>query len=146
LRLSPSPEIMAGNQSILQFFSSLKDPNVVVYCDASYDALAVVRKTDSIAFIDKFICSKTAILNNVNENVWDSILHDEKSLAWVIPKASPHRPWFFERAEGSFSFNNRTLFWLGVRAGENIQKFIGDMVVMDASRSFPSSAKRGYDY
>lgn len=136
------PDILSGNQTIEQFFESIsKDKSdAVVYCDASYDCLAVVRKRNGFPFLEKFVGSKVAILNNVNENVWDAIMHDEKKLAWVAPKISPHRQWFFERADGSFSFNvNRTLFWTGLDPGSSIQEFVTNMVKVDVSARAPNS-------
>jgi N-acetyl-gamma-glutamyl-phosphate reductase/acetylglutamate kinase len=130
------PEIQSGNQTVEQFFTQLlNSENISVYCDASYDCLAVVTKDRGVPLLEKFVASKTAMLNNVNENVWDSITHDEKKLAWIVPKSSPLRNWFFERSSGSYSYNNRTLFWYGLESHQSIQAFITDMVSLDSTRA-----------
>lgn len=126
------PEVLSGNQTVEEFFESLKYlPECVVYCDASYECIAVVSKRNQIPFIEKFVASKTAILNTVNENVWDCIIRDSKHVAWIVPKSSPNRHWFFEIAEGSYTYSNRTLFWTGLSSDKSVQKFVDEMIVAE---------------
>ncbi|KAJ3259850.1 hypothetical protein HK103_001741 [Boothiomyces macroporosus] len=133
------PDVLSGNQTVEQVFKSLLDrKNITVYCDASFDILAVISKESDTPLLEKFVASKTAMLNNVPENVWDCIKSDEKKLAWVSPKTSPHRQWFFERADGSYNFVNRTLFWYGLESEESVQKFIERMVNFDRSQHLTS--------
>lgn len=141
------PDILAGNQTVDSFLSETLCDDAIVYCDASYDCLAVVKKRNNIPYLEKFVSSKAAILNNVNENVWDAITFDEKKLAWVIPKSSNQRQWFFERADGSFSFNNRTLFWRGIGPIESLESFIAEMTGSNGTgtaKGTSSNGKRSY--
>ncbi|KAJ3276535.1 hypothetical protein HDV01_004068 [Terramyces sp. JEL0728] len=129
------PDVLSGNQTVEQVFESvLERENVTVYCDASYDILAVISKETDIPLLEKFVGSKAAVLNNVPENVWDCIKSDEKKLAWVSSKTSTQRPWFFERADGSYNFINRTLFWYGLESEESVQKFIDRMLNLDRTQ------------
>jgi N-acetyl-gamma-glutamyl-phosphate reductase/acetylglutamate kinase len=130
------PQILSGNQTIEQFFRTLSDrEDITVYCDASYDCLAVITKNTEVPVLEKFVVSKNGTINTVHDNVWDSIAHDEKSLAWIEPKTSSHRQWFFDRADGSFSFNNRILFWYGLNPKLSIQNFIAKMTNFDSTRA-----------
>ena len=138
------PEILSGNQTVEQFLESIRDEkDTIVYCDASYDCLAVIKKRHGVPFLEKFVGSKVAILNNVNENVWDAIMYDRNQLSWIAPKTSQHRQWFFERADGSYSFSNKTLFWTGLGPQDSIQDFISNMIKSDTSTRSPSSAASG---
>jgi N-acetyl-gamma-glutamyl-phosphate reductase/acetylglutamate kinase len=130
------PEIVSGHQSCNQFFKSLNaNDGVTVYCDASYDSLALISRSSGFPILEKFVVSKDGLLNNVNENVWDLMVKNEEKLSWVVSKNNPHLTWYFERAEGSYTFGNRSLFWYGLGPSESLENFIRKMVKIYSTRA-----------
>ena len=138
---SNDPEVISGLQTVEEVITRVKsDKNLKVYADASYDCFAIVSTTHNVPLLEKFVISKTGLMNNVNENVWDAMMADGEKLAWVCSKSSALRPWFFERSDGSYNFNNRTLFWFGLGPHDSIQDFINTMVAIDSTRQTSSFA------
>jgi hypothetical protein len=59
----------------------------VVYCDEAYETLAIVRNTkDSMPQLVCFVCSHSAQLNNVHENLWNAVCKDFDSLVWMADR------------------------------------------------------------
>jgi N-acetyl-gamma-glutamyl-phosphate reductase/acetylglutamate kinase len=80
------------------------------------------------------VASKTAISNNVTENVWAMIKKDFDSLAWVTEKDGAQKQWFFEKSDGSYSWDNNTLFWTGFGSKLNkMEGFIKKMIKSDVT-------------
>ena len=133
---SNDPEVISGLQTVEEVVTRVKsDPKLKVYADASYDCFAIVSTAHNVPLLEKFVISKTGLMNNVNENVWDAMMADGEKLGWVCSKSSALRAWFFERSDGSYNFNNRTLFWFGLGPHDSIQDFINTMVAIDSTRA-----------
>jgi N-acetyl-gamma-glutamyl-phosphate reductase/acetylglutamate kinase len=130
------PDVIAGNQTVEQDLNYLlTSENITVYCDQSYECIAVVSKAHDIPHLEKFVISKNGLLNNVNENVWDRLKFEEQKLSWICSKSSQLRTWFFELSDGSYNFNNRTLFWYGLSPHDSIQDFINTSVAIHSART-----------
>lgn len=129
------PNVMKGNQTLSQIFKSLNRSDIVVYTDASYDMIAVVstRKTPTL---EKFICSKTAIINHVPDNVWKLIKRDFDKMSWVTSKSNPMGSFYFERADGSYSVDNKILYFYGIKDLVSLGDFIQEMMLVDRSSMF----------
>ncbi|KAI8897816.1 putative acetylglutamate kinase [Globomyces pollinis-pini] len=141
------PDVLSGNQTVESFFEDLHNrKGLKVYTDASYDILALVSSNDDqVPILEKFVTNRAASLNNVTDNTWDCIKNDYKSLGWLCPKSSQNRGWFFERADGSYTINNRTLFWYGLKETVDVQSFIDKMVGNEVkSSSTSASSKRHF--
>jgi N-acetyl-gamma-glutamyl-phosphate reductase/acetylglutamate kinase len=131
---STDPDILSGETSVAEFFKSLEGRSVVAYGDESYDIFALVSKPKDkhgFPFLEKFVATKTGALNNVTDNVWSIIKRDFKSLVWVAAKDDVNKTWFFERADGSYTWGDRTLFWYGVENLHSIADFIQTFVKAD---------------
>ncbi|KAI8906435.1 Aspartate/glutamate/uridylate kinase [Gorgonomyces haynaldii] len=153
------PSVVDGTQSVAEILSQIKSrPNITVYCDASYDIFALVSQdmvSKPLSLLERFVASKTATVNNVTDNVWTMIKKDHQSLAWITPKEDAHKQWFFERADGSYTWSDRTLFWSGVADLTSIESFIKNMMDLDRNflnvkkptiqkRTFSTFLKRSY--
>jgi N-acetyl-gamma-glutamyl-phosphate reductase / acetylglutamate kinase len=90
------------------------------------------------------------------------IRKDFDKLAWVIRKGDPNQSWYFERADGSYTEGNLTLFWYGIEDLNVVKKLVGSfcadsrIFTAEESSDFPvtpsttmavpptSGARRGY--
>lgn len=70
--------------------------------------------------------SKTGWLNNVTDNIFNSIKKDFKSLCWIVDENDANLSWYFSKSDGSFAKNGQILFWYGLnteQASELIKDF-----------------------
>ncbi|RXW19346.1 hypothetical protein EST38_g6510 [Candolleomyces aberdarensis] len=102
------PEVLSGYSSVTEVLNNLGKSPYTVYGDEPLDVVAL------------------GALNNVIDNVFDKIKKDHKKLFWtaraddeVVP-----RQWHWERAEGSFTRNGRSLFWYGVNKVEEVEEAV----------------------
>ncbi|KAI9228388.1 MAG: Aspartate/glutamate/uridylate kinase [Piptocephalis tieghemiana] len=99
-----------------------KGKDLAIHVDEAYEALVIVESLPSsssssssgkVGVVRKWVASKTAILNNVTDNIWSQLRSEYGRLVWECSRKDEQRAWYFERAEGSYSFGGRTLFWSG---------------------------------
>ena len=136
LLTSTDQDIISGVSSVAEFFKSIEDRPFVAYGDGSYDIFALISnptEANGFPFLEKFVVTKTGALNNVTDNVWSIIKKDFKSLVWVADKDDSNKTWFFERADGSYTWGDRTLFWYGIQDMHSMSDFIQNFVKADKS-------------
>ncbi|KAG5459426.1 MAG: Arg-6 [Olpidium bornovanus] len=131
------PDVKTGKISVANYFQLLfqEGDNVKVYMDEPHQVVAVVfGKTDcaaddggkgSVPTLDKFVATRTAVLNNVMDDVWERITKDYPSLAWRVPRDDPNKVWHFDKADGSYSAGPYTLFWYGIDDINDVKNLIG---------------------
>lgn len=108
-------EISSGKKSVAQFFGELSKSPYTIYGDEPFDVVAFVSRPEGeIPILTKMVATKNGILNSVNDNVWNSIKKDHKRLVWTARSDDENRAWHYERADGSFSRNGRSLFYYGI--------------------------------
>ncbi|KAI8848151.1 hypothetical protein BC829DRAFT_490190 [Chytridium lagenaria] len=132
------PAIVEGSTSVSAYLKSLESRNVFLYGDMGFDIFASVLApptADGVNVLEKFVSTKNAVLNNVTDNVWSMIKKDFNNLAWIARRDDPNKAWFFERADGSVSEGNYTLFWYGIEDLDLIKSLVAKYLVSDASRS-----------
>lgn len=109
------PEIVSGGKTVAEVFGELKKAPYTIYGDEPFDVVAVVSHPDGeVPILTKLLASRTGVLNAVLDNVWTSIRKDYKRLFWTIKADDENKGWHFERADGSFTRNGRTLFYYGI--------------------------------
>ncbi|KAI9103277.1 Aspartate/glutamate/uridylate kinase [Phlyctochytrium arcticum] len=118
------PSVTQGTTSVAEYMRDLKNGNNQIYSDTAFDIFAVINKDGDLPFLEKFVATKTAVLNNVTDNVWQMIKKDFPKLAWVALKDDPNKTWYFERADGSYTSGDKTLFWYGIENLEDVQSFL----------------------
>ncbi|KAJ3189451.1 hypothetical protein HDU85_003081 [Gaertneriomyces sp. JEL0708] len=126
-----------------QYLKSLKGRDVQIYSDAAFDIFAVVskpRNEGDLPLLEKFVATKTAVLNNVTDNVWHMIKKDFDKLAWVAPKDDHNKTWYFERADGSFTLGDRTLFWYGINDLDHVQRYLKQFAQTRAGSTPPTDS------
>ncbi|KAK0528907.1 hypothetical protein OC834_002036 [Tilletia horrida] len=118
-------EIKSGRKSVAQFFSDLSKHPYTVYGDEPFDCAAfVIRPEGEVPILTKMVSTRGGILNGVNDNVWNQIRKDHKRLIWTARADDENRAWHYERADGSFSRNGRSLFYYGIHDVAEVERVV----------------------
>ncbi|KAL2919191.1 hypothetical protein HK105_201466 [Polyrhizophydium stewartii] len=138
------PEVLSGARSTAEVLKSIhKRDNVTVYVDAAFDMVCVISNAHpslGVPYLEKFVATRTAVLNGVTDNLWQLIKRDFPSLVWVVPRDDPNKQWFFERADGSYTWGNRSLFWYGLDEMDSLKSFISTVIEEDKKHLLGQSA------
>ncbi|KAI7861895.1 Aspartate/glutamate/uridylate kinase [Spinellus fusiger] len=118
------PTIKSGEASVAQYLRDLQNKKVSLYTDEPGEVLAIVTSDPNDpskpAVLEKLLASKSAVLNNVADTVWNSIRKDYSALTWCIRSKANNDTldptWHFERADGSLRDpdDGSTLFFYGI--------------------------------
>ncbi|KAI5951473.1 hypothetical protein KGF54_004547 [Candida jiufengensis] len=113
------PEIKSGKLSVASYLKILESTNFKSYGDEPLEVLAIVlTEENKVPKLDKFLSSKTGWLNNVTDNIFNSIKKDFKSLCWIVDENDSNLSWYFSKSDGSFAKNGQILFWYGLKTPE----------------------------
>ncbi|CAK7892581.1 hypothetical protein CAAN1_01S10726 [[Candida] anglica] len=114
------PEIKAGKLSAASYLKTLESVQFKSYGDEPLEVLAIViaEQEGKVAKLDKFLSSRTGWLNNVTDNIFNSIKKDFSSLYWIVNENDANLSWYFSKADGSFVKNGEILFWYGLKTNE----------------------------
>lgn len=88
-----------------------------VYISESYSAAAVViqdKENCEIPYLDKFVISSTSQGQGTSDELWDILTRDFRSLFWRSRVTNKINPWYFIRADGSWTNGDWIIFWYGV--------------------------------
>ncbi|KAG8720770.1 hypothetical protein FRC09_008990 [Ceratobasidium sp. 395] len=119
------PEVAVGLQSVAGVLSDLKKGPYTIYGDEPFDCVAIVsHPPGETPVMTKLLPSRNGILNNVTDNVFNSIRKDHKRLFWTARADDENRAWHFERADGSFTRQGRSLFWYGVQDVAEVERIV----------------------
>ena len=122
------PEIVSGGKTVAEVFGELKKHPYTIYGDEPFDVVAVVSHPEGeVPILTKLLPSRTGVLNAVLDNVWTSLKKDYKKLFWTIKADDENKAWHFERADGSFTRNGRTLFYYGIQDMGELEKLVKQM-------------------
>jgi N-acetyl-gamma-glutamyl-phosphate reductase / acetylglutamate kinase len=122
------PEVQNGTQSVSGILSDLKKTPYTVYGDEPFDVVAIVsHPPGEIPVMTKLLASRNGILNNVVDNVFNSIKKDHRKLFWTAPVDDENRTWHFERADGSFTRAGKSLFWYGINDVQEVESVVNEM-------------------
>ncbi|KAI9016293.1 Aspartate/glutamate/uridylate kinase [Phycomyces nitens] len=151
------PVVKSGEVSVAQYLRDLKEKNVSLYTDEPGQVLAIVTSdpTDPSkpAVLEKILASKTAVLNNVADNIWNTIRKDYDALTWrvrsKVDEDTLDRSWHFERADGSLRNpeDGSTMFFYGIRDSDKAKQSLVGTGSKTAKRSFSTFSRpqrRGY--
>ncbi|KAG2201740.1 hypothetical protein INT47_002000 [Mucor saturninus] len=143
--------IKSGQNSVASYLRSLQNKNVSIYTDEPGQVLAIVTKdpndASKPAVLEKLLTSKTAVLNNVPENLWSSIRKDHDNLTWVVDsnkEGALDRSWHFERADGSLknAKDGSTTFFYGINDSDKIKQTLNN--INDKKPASVPSGTRAY--
>ncbi|KAN0065633.1 hypothetical protein ACQY0O_000762 [Thecaphora frezii] len=118
-------EIKEGRKSVAEFFSEVSQSPYTIYGDEPFDCVAFVSHPEGeIPILRKLVVSRNGALNGVNDNVWNQIRKDHKRLVWTSRADDDHRAWHYERADGSFTRNGRSLFYYGIQDVGEVEEIV----------------------
>lgn len=121
------PEVQSGVSSVTSVLSDLQKTPYTIYGDEPLDAVAIVTRPEGeVPIMTKLLASRSGVLNNVVDNVFNAIKKDHRKLFWTSKVDDDNRSWHFERADGSFTRAGKSLFWYGVQDVAEVQKIVKD--------------------
>lgn len=137
------PEIKSGKLSVASYLKHLESIEFKSYGDEPLEVLAIVTKNGSrFPKLDKFLSSRTGWLNNVTDNIFNSIKKDYKSLYWIVSENDSNLSWYFSKSDGSFSKNGEILFWYGLNT-EEVSQLINQFDSSSIGSALSSSSESG---
>jgi N-acetyl-gamma-glutamyl-phosphate reductase / acetylglutamate kinase len=119
------PEVAAGTTSVTGVLNDLAKAPYTLYGDEPLDVVAIVsHPPGEVPVMTKLLASRTGILNNVVDNVFNAIRKDHRKLFWTAQVDDENRAWHFERADGSFTRAGKSLFWYGIQDVAEIERVV----------------------
>lgn len=85
-----------------------------IYLADSYRAAAVLTEGGPVAYLDKFAVTGEAQGEGIGGSLWQRMARDVPQLFWRARVDNPINPWYFQRADGSFTRGPWTVFWTGI--------------------------------
>ncbi|KAJ1948712.1 hypothetical protein FBU59_001464, partial [Linderina macrospora] len=144
------PAIASGETTAASYWQELaqikKDGGEYwVYGDEPYQVAAVVvrKPGQDVGVLDKFIATKSAILNNITDNGWKLIARDHSKLVWRVPRGDENLSWHFERADGSWAIGDEIVFWYGIKDWSEVSTIIGATGSPASAKATSSSSPAG---
>lgn len=84
-----------------------------IYLADSYRAAAIL--TDGpVVYLDKFAVTGEAQGEGIGGSLWLRMTREVPRLYWRARVDNPINPWYFQRADGSYTRGKWTVFWIGV--------------------------------
>ncbi|SJX61019.1 probable ARG6-n-acetyl-gamma-glutamyl-phosphate reductase [Sporisorium reilianum f. sp. reilianum] len=121
-------EIKDGRKSVAEFFSEISQHPYTVYGDEPFDCVAFVSQPEGeIPILQKLVTTRNGVLNGVNDNIWKQIRKDHKRLVWTSRADDDQRAWHYERADGSFTRNGRSLFYYGIHDVAEVETIVRNL-------------------
>ncbi|KAI5478616.1 N-acetyl-gamma-glutamyl-phosphate reductase / acetylglutamate kinase [Pseudohyphozyma bogoriensis] len=121
-------DVKSGRKSVAEVISNLEKTPFTIYGDEPFDVVAIVSHPEGeVPVLTKFLPSEAGTLNGVVDNVFNSIKKDFKRLFWTAKADDENKAWHFERADGSFTRNGKSLFYYGVSDAGEVQKIVKDL-------------------
>ncbi|KAG1472833.1 hypothetical protein G6F56_001303 [Rhizopus delemar] len=144
--------ILSGETSVASYLRSLQDKQANIYTDEPGEILAIITKDpkdpSQPAVLEKLLTTKTAVLNNVPENLWTAIRKDHGSLTWKVQAKNKEGDldpsWHFERADGSLRNpkDQSTTFFYGIDDTEKIKQTLTSQKAPLGTRTYSTFTQR----
>ncbi|GAA6009130.1 hypothetical protein JCM11491_005763 [Sporobolomyces phaffii] len=120
-------DVTSGRKSVAQVLGELEKSQApyTIYGDEPCDVVAIVSHPEGqVPVMTKFLANSNAIQNGVTDNIFNSIKKDFKRLFWTAKADDENKSWHFERADGSFTRNGRSLFYYGVQDAGEVERLV----------------------
>jgi acetylglutamate synthase len=92
-----------------------------VYLADSYRAGAVLTHAGPVPYLDKFAVTGEAQGEGIGGSLWQRLARDVPRLYWRARTDNAINPWYFQRADGSYTRGPWTVFWTGLFEFPEIQ-------------------------
>lgn len=141
--LQRDPDIASNQLSAATYLRELESSSFVSYSDEPLEALAIVKTDEKVAKLDKFLCTNSAWLNNVPDNVFSTLKRDFPALQWVVSEDDANIAWHFDKSQGSYLKDGKVLFWYGVNDLNTVSELIGNFTKITNANCKDSSGVFG---
>lgn len=101
-----------GKKLIPHYF---KEPVELAVCEKTYSGIAIVKKLNSRAYLDKFAISKKAQSTGLAKIIWHEVKEKHASLVWRSTIHNPVNPWYLKQADGAQKSGEWIVFWYGTK-------------------------------
>jgi N-acetyl-gamma-glutamyl-phosphate reductase/acetylglutamate kinase len=115
------PGIVSSDGYVSGVLSEIEQSPGTIYGNEAFDVVVIVsHPEDEVQVMTKLLASRTGILNNVNDIIFNTFKSDHQKLFWT---ACPEDE---NRADGSFTRTGRTLFWYSIQDVREIERVISE--------------------
>ncbi|THH18151.1 hypothetical protein EW146_g2789 [Bondarzewia mesenterica] len=119
------PDVLSGYQSVTEVMNNLQSTPYTIYGDEPLDVVAIVAHPEGeTPVMTKLLPSRSGVLNNVVDNVFNAVKKDYRRLFWTAHADDENRAWHFERADGSFTRAGKSLFWYGLHDVHEVERIV----------------------
>ncbi len=117
-----------GRAPVTDYFEAKKFFRI--YLADSYRAAAILTDEGPVPYLDKYAVTREAQGEGIGGSLWQRLARDNPALFWRSRVENPVNPWYFQRADGSFSSGDWTVFWYGVEGFAAIQACVERALAM----------------
>ncbi|MDC0673048.1 acetylglutamate kinase [Nannocystis radixulma] len=111
-----------GRPPVADYFT--RKPFRRIYLADSYRAAAILTDEGPIPYLDKFAVTGEAQGEGIGGSLWLRMTRETPKLFWRARVDNPINPWYFQRADGSYTGGTWTVFWTGVTDFPTIQECV----------------------
>ncbi|MEZ4448757.1 MAG: acetylglutamate kinase [Nannocystaceae bacterium] len=111
-----------GRAPVADYFE--RKPISAIYLADSYRAAAILTDEGPIPYLDKFAVTAAAQGEGIGGSLWQKLARDVPRLFWRARVDNPVCPWYFQRADGSYTRGEWTVFWVGLTDFPTIQECV----------------------
>jgi acetylglutamate synthase len=111
-----------GRPPVADYFT--RKPFRRIYLADSYRAAAILTDEGPIPYLDKFAVTREAQGEGIGGSLWLRMTRDTPRLFWRARVDNPINPWYFQRADGSYTGGDWTVFWTGITDFPTIQQCV----------------------
>jgi len=121
-------DVRENRKSAAQIFSELTKAPFTIYGDEAFECIAIVsHPPGEVPVLTRLLTSRTAVMNNIVDNIWQLIHRDHRRLVWTSRADDENRTWHFEHADGSFTRNRRSLFYYGIQDVGDVERVMREL-------------------
>ena len=110
-RLRGLIESSFGRKLVNGFFA--KPPHAVIL-EENYRGAAVLRKVQSMYYLDKFAVREGAQGEGIGSDLWEVIEKDYPKVFWRARPENPVNLWYFKHCDGVRKFEKWFVYWMGL--------------------------------
>lgn len=130
-RLSALLESSFGRKPVPDYF--LVKQFFRIYLADSYRAAAILTVEEGVPYLDKFAVTAEAQGDGIGGSLWQKMARDNPRLFWRARIDNEVNPWYFARADGTYSDDKWTVFWSGIKDFDEIKRCVTAALAMPAT-------------
>ncbi|EYF00690.1 acetylglutamate kinase [Chondromyces apiculatus] len=130
-RLSELLESSFGRKPVPEYYEM--KPFFRIYLADSYRAGAILTLEEGVPYLDKFAVTAEAQGEGIGGSLWLRMARENPKLFWRARIDNEVNPWYFQRADGSYSSEKWTVFWYGIHDFDEIKVCVERALAMPAT-------------